>query len=179
MVNLTGLAGLQAGVGLVVRPKRGRAVLMDQDVLHRVSAPSAAAGGRPRYSLVWKLVLPPSKSAIACFLSVHAREVPVTSFRHMWVLIIRASGQYRQQVQTQGGRKVAPSGEKRCSERFEMVLLILSFLCTAGVPAQESDAALLPGAARVGRADQHRLGCACGTSQAEPQQKACQAGREE
>ena len=48
---------MQAGVGLVVRPKRGRAVLMDQDILHRVSAPSAAAGGRPRYSLVWKLVL--------------------------------------------------------------------------------------------------------------------------
>lgn len=47
---------LQTDVGLVVRPKRYRAVLMDQDVLHRVSAPSAAAGGRPRYSLVWKLV---------------------------------------------------------------------------------------------------------------------------
>ena len=36
-----------------------RAVLMDQDVLHRLSAPSAAAGGRPRYSLVWKLALTP------------------------------------------------------------------------------------------------------------------------
>ena len=47
---------LQTDVGLVVRPKRYRAVLMDQDVLHRVTAPSAAAGGRPRYSLVWKLV---------------------------------------------------------------------------------------------------------------------------
>ncbi len=46
----------QTDLGLVVRPKRYRAVLMDQDVLHRVSAPSAAAGGRPRYSLVWKLV---------------------------------------------------------------------------------------------------------------------------
>lgn len=34
-----------------VRPKPGRAVLMDQDLLHRVSAPSPAAGGRPRYSL--------------------------------------------------------------------------------------------------------------------------------
>ena len=47
---------LQTDVGVVVRPKRGRAVLMDQDVLHRVSAPSASAEGRPRYSLVWKLV---------------------------------------------------------------------------------------------------------------------------
>ncbi len=47
---------LQTDVGVMVRPKRGRAVLMDQDVLHRVSAPSASAEGRPRYSLVWKLV---------------------------------------------------------------------------------------------------------------------------
>ena len=47
--------------GVAVRPKPGRVVLMDQDVLHRVSAPSAAAQ-RPRYSLVWKLVL------------MHARE---------------------------------------------------------------------------------------------------------
>ena len=66
---------MQTGVGLVVRPKRGRAVLMDQDVLHRVSAPSAAAGGRPRYSLVWKLV--PSISSIAslCIPSSHVHEV--------------------------------------------------------------------------------------------------------
>ena len=49
---------LQTDVGMVVRPKRGRTVLMDQDVLHRVSAPSASAEGRPRYSLVWKLVGP-------------------------------------------------------------------------------------------------------------------------
>lgn len=41
--------------GVLVRPKAYRAVLMDQDVLHRLSVPSAAAG-RPRYSLVWKLV---------------------------------------------------------------------------------------------------------------------------
>mmetsp|Transcript_2194 Transcript_2194/g.6499 ORF Transcript_2194/g.6499 Transcript_2194/m.6499 type:complete len:428 (-) Transcript_2194:172-1455(-) len=41
-------------VGVIVRPKRLRAVLMDQDVLHRLSAPSKGAG-RPRYSLVWKL----------------------------------------------------------------------------------------------------------------------------
>ena len=34
-----------------VRPKPGRAVLMDQDLLHRVSAPSPAIGSRPRYSL--------------------------------------------------------------------------------------------------------------------------------
>lgn len=44
--------------GIAVRPKPGRAVLMDQDILHRVCAPSRAAG-RPRYSLVWKLALLP------------------------------------------------------------------------------------------------------------------------
>ncbi|KAL0019156.1 hypothetical protein WJX79_000724 [Trebouxia sp. C0005] len=43
-------------IGIVVRPKCFRAVLMDQDILHRVSTPSQVAGSRPRYSLVWKLV---------------------------------------------------------------------------------------------------------------------------
>jgi len=32
---------------------------MDQDITHSVTAPSVEAGGRPRYSLVWKLVLHP------------------------------------------------------------------------------------------------------------------------
>eukprot|EP00892_Ulva_mutabilis_P002808 jgi/Ulvmu1/12528/UM090_0015.1 len=41
--------------GAFVRPKPGRVVIMDQDVLHRASAPASAAG-RPRYSLVWKLL---------------------------------------------------------------------------------------------------------------------------
>jgi hypothetical protein len=50
--------------GVAVRPKPGRVVLMDQDVLHRVSAPSAAAA-RPRYSLVWKLALLPAAHADA------------------------------------------------------------------------------------------------------------------
>ncbi|KAG2443341.1 hypothetical protein HYH02_009405 [Chlamydomonas schloesseri] len=47
--------------GVLVRPKPYRAVLLDQDVLHRLSPPSAAAGGRPRYSLVWKLVFLPRR----------------------------------------------------------------------------------------------------------------------
>jgi hypothetical protein len=51
-----------AGVGLLVQPRPGRAVLMHQDALHRVSAPSAAAG-RPRYSLVWKLLFVPRRRA--------------------------------------------------------------------------------------------------------------------
>jgi len=38
-----------------------------QDVLHRVSAPSQLAEGRPRFSLVWKLAfLPRSADAVAC-----------------------------------------------------------------------------------------------------------------
>lgn len=45
-------------LGLFVRPAPGRVVLMDQDVAHRISAPSRQAPG-PRYSLVWKLVLVP------------------------------------------------------------------------------------------------------------------------
>ena len=48
----------EAGVGLLVQPRPGRACLMHQDVLHRVSAPSRLAN-RPRYSLVWKLVFTP------------------------------------------------------------------------------------------------------------------------
>ena len=47
--------------GVFVRPKAYRAILMDQDMYHRLSAPSLKAQ-RPRYSLVWKLLLIP-KSA--------------------------------------------------------------------------------------------------------------------
>ena len=47
--------------GVFVRPKPGRAVLMEQDVVHRVSAPSPAAGGRHRVSLVWKLAFLPKE----------------------------------------------------------------------------------------------------------------------
>lgn len=57
---------VQTDVGIVVRPKRYRAVLMDQDMLHRVSAPSAAAGGRPRYSLVWKMAFLPREPGQRC-----------------------------------------------------------------------------------------------------------------
>lgn len=51
---------LPAGAGVFVRPKPYRVVLMDQDVAHRLSTPSAAAN-RPRYSLVWKLVMLPKE----------------------------------------------------------------------------------------------------------------------
>lgn len=45
-----------------VMPKPGRCILMDQDVLHTVTAPNKNAGlKRPRYSIVWKLILHPTK----------------------------------------------------------------------------------------------------------------------
>jgi hypothetical protein len=42
-----------------VYPRPGRCVIMDQDITHTVIAPTKAAGARPRYSLVWKLILHP------------------------------------------------------------------------------------------------------------------------
>lgn len=42
-------------------PQPGRIVLMDQDITHKVTAPNQAAGKRPRYSLVWKLILHPKE----------------------------------------------------------------------------------------------------------------------
>ena len=45
-----------------VFPQPGRCVIMDQDISHTVVAPNANAGKRPRYSLVWKLILHPKKT---------------------------------------------------------------------------------------------------------------------
>ena len=42
-----------------VQPQPGRCVFMDQDITHTVIAPAEAAGQRPRYSLVFKLLLHP------------------------------------------------------------------------------------------------------------------------
>ena len=42
-----------------VQVSPGRCIIMDQDIGHTVVAPFAAAGKRPRYSLVWKLILHP------------------------------------------------------------------------------------------------------------------------
>ena len=60
--------------GVFVRPKQFRAVLMDQDVSHRLSAPSELAEGRPRYSLVWKLIFVPRKPG----------QIPATISRPEW-----------------------------------------------------------------------------------------------
>ncbi len=50
-----------SGTGVFVQPRPGRVVLMDQDVPHRIGAPSIAAGTQPRFSLVWKLVFWPKQ----------------------------------------------------------------------------------------------------------------------
>jgi hypothetical protein len=42
-----------------VLPRPGRCVIMDQDIMHTVVPPNYAAGNRPRYSFVWKLILHP------------------------------------------------------------------------------------------------------------------------
>ena len=42
-----------------VFPKPGRCLVMDQDISHTVVAPNEKCGKRPRYSLVWKLILHP------------------------------------------------------------------------------------------------------------------------
>jgi hypothetical protein len=46
-----------SGTGVFVSPRPGRVVLMDQDITHRISAPSIASEGLPRYSFVVKLVM--------------------------------------------------------------------------------------------------------------------------
>jgi len=47
--------------GICVRPKPGRAIVMEQDVVHKVNPPSSLAEGRFRLSLVWKLAFIPKK----------------------------------------------------------------------------------------------------------------------
>ncbi len=43
-----------------VLPLPGRCVFLDQDLGHTVTPPKPSAGKRPRYSLVWKLILHPN-----------------------------------------------------------------------------------------------------------------------
>jgi hypothetical protein len=45
-----------------IMPMPGRCVIMDQDISHSVVPPTVEAGKRPRYSLVWKLILHPRNS---------------------------------------------------------------------------------------------------------------------
>ena len=50
------------GEVLEIPPAPGRLLLLDQDISHSVTAPLAAAGDRPRYSLVLKCVVHPRKA---------------------------------------------------------------------------------------------------------------------
>ena len=65
---------------VAVRPKPGRVLLLDQDIMHRVSAP-AASTGRPRYSLVWKLaVLDQAHPERTPSIALHGANGQVASF---------------------------------------------------------------------------------------------------
>jgi probable phosphoglycerate mutase len=50
--------------GVFVRPAQFRTVLVDQDVMYRMSAPSKLANGTPSYSIAWKLLFVPKDSAM-------------------------------------------------------------------------------------------------------------------
>ena len=60
---------LDSDTGVFIRPKAGRIVLMHQDILHRLSSPSTWACGRPRFSIVLKLVFIPKDELTACSIS--------------------------------------------------------------------------------------------------------------
>lgn len=72
--------------GVAVRPRPGRVVLMDQDVMHRVNAASPTAP-RPRYSLVWKLALTSrvEGQTPSILMNEHRRTVPFGSAMSMRV----------------------------------------------------------------------------------------------
>ena len=61
------------GTGVFVRPQPGRVVIMDQDIVHRVSTPSQIAG-LPRYSLVLKLCFFPKRTDEAQTMTIIREE---------------------------------------------------------------------------------------------------------
>lgn len=67
-----------------VDPFPGRLLVMDQDLTHSVTAPTLAAGPRPRYSLVWKLVLHPRPAAPRAWPSMSYPAVEIGSARWRW-----------------------------------------------------------------------------------------------
>lgn len=68
---------LESDTGIFVRPAQFRAVLMDQDITHRMSSPSKLAGGKPRYSIVWKLLFVPKDASHACSIARPEWGAPV------------------------------------------------------------------------------------------------------
>jgi len=92
---------------LHVQPSPGRVVVMDQDVSHKVTPPTEAADGRPRYSLVWKLVL-------------HAKESQVSgtsSYGSEWGTPLEFGSASRSQTATDSGKApcfaIPATGTKR------------------------------------------------------------------
>jgi hypothetical protein len=57
---------VQTNTSIDVYPRPGRCVLMDQDITHTVVSPNGNVAGwnRPRYSLVWKLLIHPTPRTI-------------------------------------------------------------------------------------------------------------------
>jgi probable phosphoglycerate mutase len=68
---------MESDTGFFVRPAQFRTILMDQDITHRMSAPSKLANGKPRYSLVWKLLFVPKDAAISPSIAKTAWGPPV------------------------------------------------------------------------------------------------------
>lgn len=97
-----------SGVGVAVQARPGRALLMHQDVVHRLVAPSRSAGRRPRFSLVWKLALLPRGAGDAVDLARRAEWGPPTPFgsaarvRAVQASLAREAGLGRKRGREQG-----------------------------------------------------------------------------
>ena len=90
------------GTGVFVRPAPGRVLLMDQDVLHRVSTPSQSARV-PRYSLVLKLCFYPKHGGVGG----GPAERPSLA-RTEWGMPLRFG--------TAGGRSAPPESIGECAD---------------------------------------------------------------
>lgn len=60
----------RSDTGVFIVPRPGRIVLMEQDLIHRMTPPSSRAAGAPRFSVVWKLVFFPKASVRDTKLSI-------------------------------------------------------------------------------------------------------------
>ncbi|KAL4430009.1 hypothetical protein ABPG77_004379 [Micractinium sp. CCAP 211/92] len=109
----------QTDTGIFVAPRPCRAVLLDQDIMHRVSAPSPAAGGRPRFSLVWKLALLPRRPGQALCLARPEWGPPMSFGSAARVDAVKrqlAAEQRQQQQQRQQRRRDSVGVQGRASQ---------------------------------------------------------------
>ena len=90
--------------GIFVRPKAGRVVLMDQDVPHRLSPPAPCAG-RPRYSLVWKLLFCPKAAGQRCCIARPEWGRPIPFGSEARVAQLGRDLQLRRESQAARGKK--------------------------------------------------------------------------